>query len=427
MKQEETDKVLTNSLNIIWILVTLVFLWKLGFPQVQMSSGSDYFLYVYKSSSFWSFLFFSSVVLVDRLLCKLSSLNKIICKGVSVGTVLILSFGLSFIISFDDLYKELVSSHLSINEYRRCDDGYEPGYKSSFNWVLVSKNLSDCNRLRVGVKSTLLNDTRYKDYEARIEELKNPVDIVDSSPKESSTPKATVNVESTSKFKPTPSPAPTVKPTPRPTPRPTFKVAHRFLFYGEGDVMISSFKYLPPSVLKKIEAVTKNEATEEYKKVDLTKYIPEMMKSFGLTKYKAVTYQKEFKFKFSKATLIHSLKKGDCTNYPDTFISLVSNDFKKTINGKEYVGYPEIEFKVMPEATRKIEDEERVKALNKKMVGIYNPNDPISDKPQYYSVDGKTYAFLGEMAMGTFYVVYDCTKEKCLKADYYVKYPACGS
>ena len=208
---------------------------------------------------------------------------------------------------------------------------------------------------------------------------------------------------------------------------PTIRLSHHLLYYGDGEVMISDFSYLPASVLSEIEKFTKVKPTIKFKKFDLTKYLPEMLKAFGLENYKGIDFDRDIKFKFSKATLYHSLDKGDCFNYPDTYISLVADAFKLTKNKQGQLGYPESNFTIFPENTKKINDKAKIKSMNQLLSHVYNPKDPTMDHPLYYQVGENIYALLSGIGMGMFSDIFQCNKKECLKADYYLKYPACGS
>lgn len=288
---------------------------------------------------------------------------------------------------------------------------------------MAAKKVSDCNRL-TGTNIPIWSmKSRYQAFKKSIEALGKPIEIV-------KTPKVSSKVEQPA---PTPTPEAHEEVTNQTTvakkiskPVPTSKVSHRLLYYGDGEVMISDFKYLPKSVIEKIEFLTRKKATEEYIKLDLTEYLSEIFKAYGMPEYKGINFEGEIDFKFYKATLIHSLSKGDCFNYPDTYISLVSNSFKRVINEKVHIGHPETEFTVFPSSAFKIKDKKTIEAFNKKLAHLHDFNDSYYDPPIYYQIKEKTYALVSEMAMGTFYTVYEC-KEKCVKADYHLDYPACGS
>ena len=203
--------------------------------------------------------------------------------------------------------------------------------------------------------------------------------------------------------------------------------SHRFLLYGEGDVMISDFRFLPKTIGKKIDKVREKKPTEAYQSIDLSEHIPEILNSFGLSTYKGIDgFGQDIQFEFSSAKLIHSLSKGDCHNYPDTFISLKSNSFKTTIHGKELIRYPKNSFIVFPKDTQKIRDKEVLSQLNKKLSKVYTPQVPTSQLANYYGVGNLIYALAGQVEMGESYHVYDCTNE-CKKLEYHLEYPTCGS
>lgn len=201
----------------------------------------------------------------------------------------------------------------------------------------------------------------------------------------------------------------------------------RFLVYGEGDVMISEFSGLPPSAVKEIDKIKKKKPAMKYKSVDFTRHINEILNAYGLSNYKGLAPGgREIKFKFSSAKLVHTHDKGDCHNYPDTYVSLTSKDFKSKINGKEYVGYPEESFIVFPQDSTKIKDKKIIEKLNERISVLKTKQDQSFDQVDYYSVDGKTFGLMMIPDMGEHYEVYDCTKE-CKKLDYSLSYPPCGS
>ena len=197
---------------------------------------------------------------------------------------------------------------------------------------------------------------------------------------------------------------------------------HRFLVYGDGDVMISDFDYLPKKVLVAIDKIVK---TKNYGTYDFTEYLPEILESYRLVNYKGITGSREIQFKFSRVTLVHNLDKGDCHNYPDTFLSLKSNDFKRIINGKEYTGYPDEPFLVVPTVTKLIRDKASIKELFTRLKNIYN-SSPLYGQPSYYKVENRVYAVIELDGMGVGYDVYDCT-EGCKRLNYPLGYPPCGS
>ena len=191
--------------------------------------------------------------------------------------------------------------------------------------------------------------------------------------------------------------------------------------------MISDFKHLPNSVKMEIDKVRKAKPTQAYEPIDFGKYMPEILSSFGLSKYKGMDHLgSEITFMFSQAKLIHSLSKGDCHNYPDTYISLSSDDIKSVGSTGDSVATPVSSFLVVPKNTLKISNKDVIAQLNQKIAKVYKPEPPMLQWPDYYSVGGSIFAVAGQLDMGERASVYDCTK-KCKKLDYRLEHPPCGS
>lgn len=420
IEKDDIIKPFVYSLRLVWGISGLLALFRLGLPQVQMSLNNEFFIYKSSSSSFIAFLFINFVVVLDFLLYKKTSLKRLVCLAISVSSTVVIFSIISSVLSFKDLSKNVTFKHIELNNYSSCDDGYESrSHKSGFDWVLVSKKMSHCHLLRLDYSPFITIPSKYDAYKKRIEALNKAIEQAKNFEKNPKT-KTSVSTQAMT-IKEEITPKETIAEQNESTPL----LSHRFLYYGEGEVMIKNFDYLPESVKKEIRKVTIKKPTQDYIKFDLTKFLPEILKSYGMSKYIGINFEGEVQFKFSKVTLIHSTNKGDCNNYPDTYISLVSNDFKKMINGRALIGYPKTEFIVFPAGTKKIKDKELIKALEKKMSLATEGSDSDSEDREFYQVKDKVYALIGNLEMNLSYEVFECT-ENCVNADYYLEHPPCG-